>query len=56
LLLNAAVPTAVFAFGRRAGLAEVPALLWAALVPALLAAIGIVRKHAVDPIAAMNRS
>jgi len=53
LLLNAAVPTAVFAFGRRAGLDEVPALLWAAVVPAAIAAIGLARKRTIDPIAAI---
>jgi len=31
----------------------VPALLWAAVVPAAIAAIGVVRKRTIDPIAAI---
>jgi hypothetical protein len=52
-VLDAVVPAAVYAFARRAGSAEVPALLYAAIVPGVMAAAGYARRRAVDPVAAI---
>ena len=53
IVLNAALPAVVYSFARRNGWGEVPALLWAAALPAALSVVGIVRERTVSPIGAI---
>lgn len=53
MLLNAAVPAVVYSLARRHGLSDVPALLWAAAVPAALSVAGLLRQRTISPIAAI---
>jgi hypothetical protein len=53
IIVSAVVPALVYQAARRFGLAEVPALALAAIPPAAVSVVGMVRRRTLDPIAVL---
>jgi hypothetical protein len=53
-VISAGIPTVLYLVARSAGVAEVKALVWTALVPAAVGAIGLARTRSLNPIAAIT--